>query len=176
MTAHEAVLSWQGANLSFCSIAAMVLISAAFAAFSTSITRAAYSLFFTLLGMAGFYVLLGSGFLAITQVIIYVGGILVLLMFGVLLTDRPTGRSSSNAFVRYLVGTLVCALLMTNVLMRIIFDTPWKIAPSLDEPREHLTELGRALIGDYLLPLEIAGMALLLCLVGAAYLVRRKEP
>ena len=82
-------MDWSGANLTFWLLTAVVLLSAAVAAFARSIVQAAYALFFTLLGMAGYYALLGSGFLAITQVIIYVGGILVLLMFGVLLTNRP---------------------------------------------------------------------------------------
>ena len=82
-------MSWTGPNLSFWLITLVVVIPAFFAAFSRSIVRAAFSLFFTLFGMAGYYVLLGSDFIAVTQVIIYVGGILVLIMFGVLLTNLP---------------------------------------------------------------------------------------
>ena len=70
----------------------------------------------TLLGIAGYYVLLGSDFLAITQVIIYVGGILVLLMFGILLTNRPLERAHKDAGRLYLVAALAGAALFFVVL------------------------------------------------------------
>jgi NADH:ubiquinone oxidoreductase subunit 6 (subunit J) len=176
MEAHEFATTWLGANLSFWAVTLLVVISAAISAFSQNIVRAAFSLFFTLLGMAGFYVLLGSGFLAVTQVIIYIGGILVLLMFGVLLTDRPIGKPRGNFRLRYLLGSIVGALLLYNVFGRIILQTRWPIAEEIAEPRETIRELGRILLGEYLLALEISGMTLLLCLIGAAYLVRRREP
>jgi NADH:ubiquinone oxidoreductase subunit 6 (subunit J) len=176
METHDFAATWLGANLSFWAVTLLVVISAAISAFSQNIVRAAFSLFFTLLGMAGFYVLLGSGFLAVTQVIIYIGGILVLLMFGVLLTDRPIGTPRVNFRLRYLLGSIVGALLLYNVFGRIILQTRWSISGDISEPREPIRELGRILLGEYMLALEIAGMTLLLCLIGAAYLVRRREP
>jgi NADH-quinone oxidoreductase subunit J len=165
----------QGAQISFWLITVLVLVSGATAAFSRSIVRAAYSLFFTLAGMAGYYVLLGSDFLAITQVIIYVGGILVLLMFGVLLTNRPVERVRKGRLALYAVGSAAGVALMAGVLYRIIRQTPWHENANLPEPQSNVPLLGRLLLGEYLVPFELAGMTLLLCLIGAAYLVRRKE-
>ncbi|HQH25995.1 MAG TPA: NADH-quinone oxidoreductase subunit J [Oligoflexia bacterium] len=166
---------WLGANLSFWAITILVLVSAAFTVYARSIIQAAYSLFFTLLGMAGFYVLLGSGFLAIAQVIIYIGGILVLIMFGVLLTDRPIAAQTSSLKWTYAAASLGTGLLLVNVFIRIILSADWQPASALGEPREAIAELGHVLLGSQLLSLELAGLTLLLCLIGAAYLVRRRE-
>jgi NADH-quinone oxidoreductase subunit J len=167
-------LNWQAANFSFWLVTAVVLVSGAAASFSRSIVTAAYALFFTLLGMAGYYALLGSGFLAITQVIIYVGGILVLLMFGVLLTSRPVEETRPANVKIYALGTVAGALLLLLLLL-IIFKTNWPTARAIVKPETTVRPLGELILTNYLLPLELAGVALLLCLLGAAYLVRRRE-
>ena len=169
-------MDWSGANLTFWLLTAVVLLSAAVAAFARSIVQAAYALFFTLLGMAGYYALLGSGFLAITQVIIYVGGILVLLMFGVLLTNRPLEAAQKGTLRLYWAASIVGGMMLFGVLLRIIASTSWKVTElGLGVPPSEVQPLGRLLLADYLLPLELSGMTLLLCLLGAAYLVRRQE-
>jgi NADH-quinone oxidoreductase subunit J len=154
----------------------MVLVSGFVAAFARNIVQAAYSLFFTLLGVAGYYVLLGSDFLAITQVIIYVGGILVLLMFGILLTNRPLERAHKDAWRLYLVASLAGAALLFVMLFPVVMHAPWhQVAGTLTAPNPDLRPMGRQLFAEYLLPFELSGMTLLLCLIGAAYLVRRRE-
>jgi NADH-quinone oxidoreductase subunit J len=167
--------NWQASNLTFWLITAIVLVSGGFAAFSRNIVQAAFSLFFTLLGMAGYWVLLGSGFLAVTQVIIYVGGILVLMMFGILLTNQPFDQSQAGQKGRTVAALIVAALLLASVLAPIVLGSGWVRGAVLTQPEEPVRPLGLALLGQYLLPLELAGMTLLLCLVGAAYLVRREE-
>ena len=167
-------MDWQGANLAFWMITVVVIASAGTAAFARNIVQAAYSLFFTLIGMAGYYVLLGSGFLAITQVIIYVGGILVLIMFGILLTNRPLERVLTGNWIRNLAAGVVGVLLM-GVMLRVILGGGWVVSGPLTVPLVSVRQLGEMLFGAYLLPFELAGMTLLLCLIGAAYLVRRQE-
>lgn len=171
--ANAALAGWQ-TNLAFWFITLIVVVSACGAVLSRSIVQAAFSLFFTLLGIAGYYVLLGSGFLAITQVVIYVGGILVLLMFGVLLTNRPLQRDPKDTRWLYAVALVLGALLL-GVLARVILIVPWSVAGTMSMPPNDVRPLGRLLITTYLLPFELAGVTLLLCLIGAAYLVRRRE-
>ena len=166
---------WAGPNLSFWLVTLIVLVSGAMAAFARNIVQAAFSLFFTLLGMAGYYVLLGSTFLAITQVIIYVGGILVLLMFGVLLTHRLFERPGRGYWRFYGVSIAIGAVLLIGVLGRIVLIAPWTKAANLAMPEPTTRLMGNLLLTDYLLPLEVVGLLLLLCLLGAAYLVRRQE-
>ncbi len=172
---NMAMTNWGGVNVSFWLITALVLGSGAVAAFSRNIVQAAFALFFTLIGIAGYYVLLGSPFLAITQVVIYVGGILVLLIFGVLLTNRPLEKSRRGAGRLFVIGSVVGAAVLFGVLRQIITHTHWPVDGSFVLPTDSTRIIGRALLTNYLLPLELAGMTLLLCLIGAAYLVRRKE-
>lgn len=166
--------SWQGSNVAFWVATAFTLLSAAGAALSRNIVQAAFCLFFTLLGMAGYYVLLGSGFLAVTQVVIYVGGILVLLMFGILLTNRPLQREPKGAAWLYVVGGGLGALMLA-ILVLVILTMPWGAAEPAAMPPSDVRPIGKMLLTRYLLPFELSGMTLLLCLVGAAYLVRRRE-
>lgn len=173
--------NWAGANLAFWMITVVVVGSAALAAFARNIVQAAYALFFTLLGVAGYFAILGSSFLAITQVVIYVGGILVLLMFGVLLTNRPLQAKTQGEFGRYTIASAAGGVLLVGALGYIVFNTPWMTAAGPAVPKPETAAIGNMLLGSaqmntyYLLPLELAGMLLLLCLLGAAYLVRRQE-
>lgn len=169
----EAVGPHFNSTISFICVALTVIVSAAVAAFARNIVNAAYSLFFTLLGMAGFYVLLGSDFLAITQIVVYVGGILVLLMFGVLLTNRSMETLHEDGKLFGLAGA-VAALFFILVLAQIIFSSSWgtrvdsEILPST-------TGIGNNLLTTYVLPFEFSSVTLLVCLIGAAYMARRKE-
>lgn len=173
---HDASVNYYLAqNLSFIFLSIIVIASACIAVFSPSIIWAAYSLFFTLLGIAGYYVLLGSGFLAITQVIIYVGGILVLLMFGVLLTDRTINNESKSFKMSVLILPCFIFALLLSVFLQIIYQTKWKISQFNLTPTESIRTLGHVLLNDYSLVFEFSALTLLFCLIGAAFLLRRKE-
>jgi NADH-quinone oxidoreductase subunit J len=164
-----------GNAVAFWMITLLVLSSAAYSAFSRSVARAAFGLFFTLAGMAGYYVLLGSAFVATTQVVIYVGGILVLLMFGVLLTYRPLEKSPGKGYVLTLLAGIILTAFVTFGLIIAVRAGHWGVPVTPVAPVPDTRLIGRALVTDYLLPFELAGMTLLLCLIGAAYLVRRHE-
>lgn len=159
--------------LAFGGIATMVIVSATVAAFSRNIVNAAYSLFFTLLGMAGFYILLGSDFLAITQVVVYVGGILVLLMFGVLLTNRSQEKLFEDGKA-YLVAGIVGAVFFFFILSQVILSSSWG-ERVLTEALPNTRGIGEGLLTTYVLPFEFSSVTLLVCLIGAAYMARRKE-
>lgn len=167
---------WVGEWIGFWAISLVVVVSGAIAAFSGSIVQAAYSLFFTLLGMAGFYVLLGSDFLAVTQVVVYVGGVLVLLMFGVLLTNRRVEQIHQSERAAYLYAGAAAAALFVFVLARIVLTASWGDPVAGAVVNEGSTRgLGRGLLTTYVLPFEFSSITLLICLIGAAYMARRKE-
>jgi NADH:ubiquinone oxidoreductase subunit 6 (subunit J) len=166
--------SWQGANIAFWLLTIFVLISATLATFSHRIVNAAFALFFTLLGMAGYYVLLGSSFLAVTQIIVYVGGILVLLMFGILLTNAPLFTRPRLTSLPY-IAAVTMGVLLLGVFTILIVRLPFEVHPLVDEPQSEVAVLGEQLLTTYVFPFEVAGMMLFLCLLGAAYLVRREE-
>lgn len=162
-----------GELVAFWCLAALVVLSATIAAFARSIVNAAYALFFSLLGIAGVYALLGADFLAVTQVVIYVGGILVLLLFGILLTNRSLEAllqsKRRSEWIALLVGSGILAVQLA-VLIGAIW--PIRAEPGLGNST---APLGVLLLQKYVIPFEFASLTLLVALVGASYLVRRKE-
>ena len=168
---------WFNTTISFWCITLIVVGSAVVAAFARSIVHAAYALFFTLLGMAGYYILLGSDFLAVTQVVVYVGGILVLLMFGVLLTNRSLEQLRSDDKKPFIIAGSIAAVFFVFVLAQVIFSASWGIGetPNIGEIVPNTRGIGRGLLSTYVLPFEFSSVTLLICLIGAAYMARRKE-
>lgn len=156
--------------------AALVLVSGMLAAYLKNILQSALALFFTFFGMAGLFLLLGADFLAIAQVVVYAGGILVLILVGILVTHH-TRQSLDLVLGRpYVAGTLM-AVAFGVVLTVLIAAGPsdlWRIA-AVGSPEPTSKPIGELLLTRYLLPFEISSVTLLMSLLGATYLVRRKE-
>jgi NADH-quinone oxidoreductase subunit J len=161
-------------GMTFYFLVAIIVISCSIVVFARNIVHSVFSLFFTLLGVAGMYALLGADFLAVTQVIVYVGGILALLLFGILLTSRtrlvlglPTRRKT--------ILTSAVGLVVFGILMLVVLKTAW-VTQAAGEPLEPtIDRLGQLLLGRYLFPFEFASLTLLAALVGAGFLVRRND-
>ena len=146
------------------------------AAFSSSIIRASYSLFFALFAFLGYYILLGADFMGIVQVVVYVGGILALILFGVLLTNRGLTQLVTETQGMRTAG-VIASLALFLILFVSILTANWA-AVSVDPLPEigPTTEtLGRVLLSKYLLPFEFISVTLLVALLGASYLVRRSD-
>ncbi|MCS7004253.1 MAG: NADH-quinone oxidoreductase subunit J [Cytophagales bacterium] len=144
----------------------------AFAAFAivlaNQILQAAYWLLCTLLGIAGIFLFLGADFIAIAQVIAYVGGVLVLLLFGIMFvgadtaTKRKTGRFSGLALASGLLLFLIW-------LVRLI-----PLCESEFYINTTLYDIGYQLLTNFLVPFEIAGILLLVALVSAVFISAKK--
>ncbi len=153
-------------------IAIVTVGSAAMVAFSRNIIYSAFSLLGTFAGVAGIYVLLGADFVAAVQLLIYVGGILVLVLFAVMLTHRITDVEITNRSVGRIPAVLVIGVFLF-LLVQTIRDTTWAKA------KEILYAPTTAKIGDlfldyYLLPFELASVVLLAALIGAVVLSRKE--
>ena len=136
-----------------------------------NLVRSAFSLLATFFSVAAFYVMLGAEFLAGVQLLVYVGGILTLLLFGVMLTNRIYNLDLRSAAFQVVPGALVSGLVFL-MLLAVIFQTPWQQAILVEETTTSL--IGRALMTEYVLPFEVASVLLLVALLGAAMLVRRR--
>ena len=159
------------ANLLFLFIAILIIVSAINVVVSSQLIYSAVSLLFTLFGVAGLYVFLYADFMAATQVIIYVGGILVLIIFGVMLTnkiDTPNIVSSSSNQV---IGFFASSFLFL-IQLGVIFKTEWKEGV-VQESESTVPIIGNLLLQDYLLAFEVVSILLLAALIGAAFLSRR---
>jgi len=158
-------------DVMFYLIAALTLLSAAVMVFSKNIIYNAMGLLVAFFGVAGIYVMLGADFLAATQLLIYVGGILVLLLFGVMLSQRFSGAEMRTGTLQVLPAILVCAGIAA-ILLRMIWQTPWQKA-EIGAPAPTTKNIGTLFMTDYLIPFEIVSILLLAALVGAAFLGRR---
>ncbi|MFH0899358.1 MAG: NADH-quinone oxidoreductase subunit J [Pseudomonadota bacterium] len=154
----------------FYGLALLVVLSALGVALARNILYSGFALLGTLLGVAGLYLFIGADFLGVAQLVIYVGGILVLILFAVLLTNRIGQVKISSLSVNRLVGAVAAALLF-GLLFEVMLDTPW---PQIEEAAAPTTaRLGDAFLGEYLLPFELASLVLLMALVGAMVIARR---
>ncbi len=145
------------------------------AAFARNVIHAAFALFFTLLGMAGYYFLMGADFLGITQVIIYVGGIMVLLLYGVLLTSRTVESLRQDNRMPYVYACLIGAGVLLLLVTAIVSEGVWLRVALPEAPAETAQTIGELLLTNYLFVFEFSSVTLLMALVGAAYLVRKRE-
>ena len=160
-------------DLIFYLFAALTLISGFFVVVSKNIVHAAFYLLFTFFGVAGLYVLLGADFIAVVQIVIYVGGILILLLFGVMLTNKITDVAIKTGTIQIIPAGIVIGL-FAGALAALMVSSNWKSQPG-SYPETTVFELGKLLVTDYVLIFELLGMILLVALIGAASIARRDK-
>lgn len=184
------------ANFLFWTVAALTGLSAIMVVVTQNIVRAAAWLLFALAGTAGVYFLLGSDFIGAAQLIVYVGGTLVLVVFGVMLTAQGPFVNLKAGAGEWAFSLLVgIALYATLAVSTLVTAWPTENPPEADERSSaNVVALGQALTGikevqprtpqtvargtarvSYLLPFEIVSVHLLVVLIGAAYLARAKR-
>lgn len=167
----------------------IVLASALFVAASKNLVRSVFMFFVTLMGLAGLYVLALADFIAITQIVIYVGGILVLILFAFMLSGRETlaalQQQNTRIFSISKLPAILLAVLffivMVNIVIRVNPDHLEWIKTSIASKNDisagavMVNNIGINLMTRYLLPFESISILLMMALVGAAHL-SRKEP
>lgn len=158
-------------DLIFYLFAAVTLISAFFVVTNRNIVHSAFYLLFTFFGVAGIYIMLGSDFIAIVQLIVYVGGILILLLFGVMITNKITNVDIKTGTIHTLSASIVLGL-FAGALGAAILNTNWKVV-ELPVAEASTSGLGTMLISEYALIFELLGILLLIALIGAASMARR---
>ena len=159
-------------DLLFYLIAAVTIVSAGGVAFSPNIVYSAFSLMGTFMGVAGLYVFLAADFVAVVQVLIYVGGILVLTIFAVMLTHRIADVRISNRSVGALPSLVIIGLI-GGVMGHAAVGANWKaVAPGTPQPTTYA--IGNGFLNEYILPFELASVVLLAALIGAVVLSRKE--
>jgi NADH-quinone oxidoreductase subunit J len=158
-------------DIIFYVFAILTVGSAGVVVFSRNIIYSAFALLFTFSGVAGIYVLLGADFIAITQLLIYVGGIMILLLFGVMLTSDVSDVDVTQQTMKALPATIVVAVI-SALLVSTMFTTQW-VQKQPVPVETTIYQIGEQLLTKYLLPFEVASIVLLVALMGAAYLARK---
>ena len=159
-------------DILFYTIVLLVIASAFWVVVSPNLVHSAVSLLFTFFGVAGLYVFLYADFIAASQVIIYVGGILVLIIFGVMLTNKIDDPKLSNQSRNQILAAIFC-LIMLVFQLQIIFTTEW-FKGILITKESTVNDIGMLLLTTYLLPFEVVSVLLLAALIGSAMLSRKK--
>lgn len=122
-----------------------------------------------LLSLAAIYVLAFAEFVAVTQILIYAGGILVVIIFGVMLTAKIAGKPLVVKHTNVWGGTLACITLFTLLLYFLssqnFFENGKDKIPAVDTA---INTIGFGLMTEFVLPFEVAGILLLAALIGAA--------
>lgn len=155
---------------------AVCLLGALMSVLFRNLFHAALALTGALLGIAGIYLALHADFLAMIQILIYVGAIMTLVVFAIMLTEKiddKAVRSHSPQGWTALGG----GVLLLTFLVRVIQTTPWPIqnqaSLSATSPVVTVMVLGQELLGTYVLPFEIISVILIAALVGAIVVARK---
>jgi NADH-quinone oxidoreductase subunit J len=161
----------------FYAFAALTAASALGVVCARNIVRTAVWLLFALIGVAGLFFLLEAEFLAAVQLVIYAGGTLILIIFGVMLTSKSPFSHFEPKPAEVAIAVSVAVVLFAALVLAVRaanFQPEW-----LETRQKYpVGALGQALLGDYLVPFELASVVLLVVMIGAAYLAkrRRREP
>ena len=158
--------------VTFYCIAAVVLVSALLAVTLKNLFHSALFLALSLVGVAGIYLFLGAEFLAAIQVLIYVGAIVTLIIFVIMLTARISDTSirqtNQQKFISFIVALSIFILLSSIILKKEIVHT-------FIRENVKVSDIGRELITTYGLPFEVISVVLLIALIGAIVLSRREK-
>ena len=178
-------------NVIFYAFAGVAVAGALAVATSTNIVRSAFALLAVLFAAAGFYTLACADFIMAVQILVYIGGIMVLIVFAIMLTHKITDVKVSNDSAHGPVA-FFAVLCMLFALVLIAVTTHWRPYDDYKDEQAKVTredvpqkilypkqtplskDLGRGMMGSFLLPFESVSVLLLAALIGATFLARKE--
>jgi len=161
-----------GLDIAFWLLAVVGIAAALTVVLLRNVFRAALALILCFLTVAGIYITLSADFLAAVQILVYVGGIAILIIVAIMLTREVQRGSPSN---KLRIPALIVAILFLGIVSFALINTPWQV--SAIPPLEPTTSaLAGKLLGEggFILSVEIAATLLLAAIIGAIVLVREK--
>ena len=161
-------------NMFFGIFCLITLSGALYVLFSNNVLYASYGLLVSFLGVAGIFVFGGSEFVAAAQIMIYIGGILVLLIFGIMLSAKKNSKHHS-LFIENENPIFSLVLVTCLSLIMVLLVTSVTFKTSALKPDQHIKNLGLYLMTDSVLILELVGVLLLMALIGATYIAKKNE-
>ncbi len=162
---------WVAENIAFGVIALIMVVAAVRVVTTRNIVHAALYLVLVLAGVAAQYILLAAEFVAITQVLVYIGAIVVLFLFGIMLTRAPMGAMHDTDNEQRLVGAAISV-----ILLGVMGYTLWKAfghQQFKDLSVQTTQQVANSIFSNYLIPFEVVSVLLLAALIGAIVLARR---
>jgi NAD(P)H-quinone oxidoreductase subunit 6 len=160
--------------VSFLILSAMMIGTALGVVLLDNIVYSAFLLGGVFISISGLYILLNAGFVAAAQVLIYVGAVNVLILFGIMLVNkRQAFAPISNSWVSKAVTGVICLGLFA-LLSTMVLATPWALSSAAPAGDEAIVVIGKHFFSDFLLPFELASVLLLVALIGAIVIARRE--
>ncbi len=165
----------KGSTIIFYLLAALTLVSGYLAVTTRMIFRAAIYLLFSLIGVAGLYFWLQYEFIAAVQIVVYVGGIVVLIIFSIFLTQQAGEELPKQKLDRKIFSALAAfcgfALTLLQVYQHTFYESPGETSPAT------VLNIGKKMLsvndGGYALPFEVISILLLAALVGCIVIAMR---
>lgn len=161
-------------HAAFAILSAVVLGSALMVVTLRNIFHSLLFLALSFLGVAGVYLLLRADFMAAVQVLIYIGAIIVLMMFALMLTHRVMTSNLSQSLGQWWMTSLPVALGIFVIMVRVFVTYHWSVEEKPIGPTTGI--IGQALLTKYVLPFELASIVLLVAMVGAIILAKEDKP
>ncbi len=159
-------------NIAFGVIALVVVVSAVRVVTTDNIVHAALYLIGVLGGIGALYILLLAEFVATTQYLVYIGAIVVLFLFGIMLTRAPLGRTLNLTSAQWPVALAVAALLAGVMTLALVDAYEDRQLPE-DATILRTDDVGDAIFSQFIIPFEAVSVLLLAALIGAIVLARR---
>ncbi len=158
-------------NVFFGIIALLMIVSALKVVTTSNVVHAALWLVLVLAGAAAQFILLGSEFVAVTQVLVYIGAVVVLFLFGVMLTRASMGDDETVASEKRSMAAVVAALLLAVMSIALI-DSFSDDRLVIDQP-QLVTTVADSIFSQYIVPFEAVSVLLLAALIGAIVVARK---
>ncbi len=156
-------------------IAAFVVLMALLVAVTRNLFHNALALVGTLFGVAALYALMEAEFVAVSQILVYIGAISTLITFAIMLTrGMMYGQTSRNN--RQMLAAAITAALLFSVLLGLVFNIPWPESPEpVLDGQAIIAELGVLFVGEYFVAFLLLALLLLVALGGALLLARDRK-
>ena len=151
----------------------LIFLSGLTLIFTENLIYAAFLLALCLLSIAGFYVIYNASFLAVIQILIYAGGILILIAFGIMLTNRSPDGKVIVGYHLLFFGSLVT--LGMALLIYVLVGSSTIGSQEVLQTTGQVKEIGMRFLTQYILAFELIAFLLLVVLVGASYLGKKSQ-
>jgi NADH:ubiquinone oxidoreductase subunit 6 (subunit J) len=165
-------------HIVFYALCGLVAVSASFILLTKNVMYAAFALLLTFTGIAGLYVFAIADVVAVTQLMVYVGGVLILLIFGVMFTSKLRGEKILTSHQNKLVGSVLgisLFILLAFLIIQVNFEKlTWITHANASKEQSSLDSVGLQLMTQQVFALEMAGVLLLLALIGTALIAGKK--
>ena len=164
-----------GVKLGIYAVMAAVLVFALGVVTLRNLFHCALCLAAALVGTAVIYVSLQAEYLAAVQVLLYVGGVITLVIFAVMLTEHLAGktvRQNNSQSPLAIIGSLGFVTLVGTLIVK----TPWPVSQTALKAKVSVMSLGKALMGAYVFPFEVISIVLIAALIGTVIIAKQDKP